>query len=157
MKCKKCKKECMESELTNGICKECLTKTKSINIKTIIISVAISTIIYICFELWANNPVGLSDFKIDSFNMDTETNSYSTASSASYNGKGVVSCKDTHTDYLVLIKELNKATNKEDYFYTIIHNGKGEFSTYDSTYSGATQKPEYEFEIIGYRSFKSNN
>ena len=154
MQCKKCKKECLESELLNGICKECVTKIKYPTIKTIIISVIFSVLISLLIIGWANNDVALSDFNIDSFNMDTDTNSYGSYISYSYNGKGIISCTNTSTDYLVLIRQLNKATNETEFTYTVVHNGKGEFITYDSSYSGTTQKPEYEFEIIGYRSFK---
>lgn len=150
MKCKKCKKECLESELTDGICKECMSKSKNNVIIPSIISVIISVILSLLIIGWANNDTKLSDFKIESFNMNTDNLS----SSTTYEGTGKISCSDTTTDYLVLIEEINTNTNEVDYNYVIVHNGEGEFSTYDSTYLGTTQKPEYEFNIIGFRSFK---
>lgn len=150
MKCLKCKKECLESELTDGICKECMSKTKNNVIIPSIISAIISVILSLLIIGWANNDTKLSDFKIESFNMNTDNLS----SSTTYEGTGKISCSDTTTDYLVLIEEINTNTDEVDYNYIVVHNGEGEFSTYDSTYLGITQKPEYEFNIIGFRSFK---
>lgn len=150
MKCLKCKKECLESELTDGICKECMSKTKNNVIIPSIISVIISVILSLSIIGWTNNDTKLSDFKIESFNMNTDNLS----SSTTYEGTGKISCSDTTTDYLVLIEEINTNTDEVDYNYIVVHNGEGEFSTYDSTYLGITQKPEYEFNIIGFRSFK---
>ena len=45
MVCKKCKKECLESELKDGICRDCMSKTnKNSMIITILISVVISVL-----------------------------------------------------------------------------------------------------------------
>lgn len=154
MKCKKCKKECLESELRDEVCFDCKNKSnKNSMIITIIISVFVSVLISLLIVGWANSGVGLKDFKIESFNIDTEKNSYSTA----YDGKGKISCTDKENDYIVLLEVNNKTDNEISYTFTIIHEGLGEITTYDSSYSGTTQKPEYEFNIIGYRSFKHNN
>lgn len=99
-----------------------------------------------------NNNISLSDFKIESFSMNTDTSSYSTT----YNGEGKIICSDTSTDYVVLMEIINITDDKTDYGSFIVHNGEGEFSTYDSSYTGTTQKPEYKFNIIGYNSFKNN-
>jgi hypothetical protein len=155
MICKKCKKECLESELENGICQDCATKGKNYMIVQIVISVAISVVLSLTIIGWANNEVSLSDFKIESFDMETEKTTYTyTGDSLTYSGKGIISCKNKDKDYLVLIEENNKTSNETDYNYIVVHNGKGEFSTYDSSYLGAKEKPSYEFNIIGYRSFK---
>lgn len=155
MQCKKCKKECLESELKNGICQECITKSKSNTIKTVVISVILSVFITLLIEAWANNEVSLSDFKIETFNMETEKTTYTySEDSLSYTGKGTISCKDKNNDYIVLVERKDKANNEISYITVIIHNGTGELSTYNSTYSGPIQKPEFEFNVIGYRSFK---
>ena len=150
MECLKCKKECLESELIDGICKECKTKTKNDIVLPIIISVIISVVLSLLIVAWANNDAKISDFKIESFNMNTETSS----SSSDYEGIGKIICSDTNTDYIVLLEEINTTTKEIDYGYVIVHNGEGEFGTYDSTFLGATEKPEYEFNILGFRSFK---
>ena len=124
-------------------------------IVTIIISVIISVLVSLFIIAWANNEVSLSSFKIESFNMDTDKTSYTySENSYSYKGKGIVSCTNKELDYLVLIEQNDKKNNKKEYNYLIVHNGEGEFSTYDSSYSGTTEKPEYEFKILGYRSFR---
>lgn len=150
MQCSKCKKECLESELTNGICRECMTKTNNNMIIPIIISIIISVVLSLAIVAWANNNIKLSDFKIESFNMDTDTSD----SYATYDGTGKISCSDTTTDYIVLLEEMNTTTGETNYDYVIVHNGEGEFGTYDSSYTGATEKPNYEFNILGFRSFK---
>lgn len=155
MECLKCKKECLESELTNGICKECMTKTKNSMILPIIISVIISVVLSLSVVGWANNDTKLSDFKIESFNMETEKSSYTySENSYSYNGEGTIICEDKETDYLVLIEQKNMTEGTTDYNYVVVHNGTGKFGTYDSSYTGATGKPSYEFNILGFRSFK---
>ena len=154
MICKKCKKECLESELKDGICLECKNRTNKNNmIITIIISVFISVLISISIVAWSNSGVGLKDFKVESFSIDSEKDSYSTT----YEGKGIISCTDKENNYIVLIERNNKTDKEIDYIYIVVHEGEGELITYDSSYSGTTEKPEYEFNIIGYRSFKNNN
>lgn len=159
MKCEKCKKECLESELENGICFDCMKKNNKNNmILTIVLSVFISVLISLGIEGWANSSVGLSDFKIESFNMETEKTKYTYSDdSLTYMGKGTISCENKENDYIVLVEENNKTENEVNYITVIVHKGKGKFTTYDSSYSGTTEKPEYEFKIIGYRSFKNNN
>lgn len=157
MECKKCKKECLESELKDGICYDCINKTNNKNsmIITIIISVCISVVISLIIVGWANSEVSLSSFKIESFNMDTEKNTYTYMDdSYSYTGRGKITCTNKRTNYIVLIEEKDKTTNNNKYDIVVVHDGEGTFSTYDSSYSGTTQKPEYEINIIGYRSFK---
>lgn len=156
MKCEKCNKEYKENEVVNGICKKCLNKKRYNTAMTILIAVIISVIINLMIEVWANDNISNSSFKIESFNMETEKNTYKyTEDSVYYNGKGVVSCEDKKGDYMVLIEQINKTTNKTDYITIIVHEGKGEITTYDSSYSGVTTKPEYEFNIIGYRKFRT--
>lgn len=155
MQCLKCKKECLESELTNGICQECINKTKNNMIVPIVISTIISVILSLSIVAWANNDANLSDFKIESFNMETEKSSYTySEDSYSYDGEGTITCEDKETDYLVLIEQKNTTDGTTDYNYVVVHNGVGKFGTYDSSYTGATDKPNYEFTILGFRSFK---
>lgn len=155
MKCLKCKKECLESELTNGICRECMNKTNNNMILPIIISVIISVLLSLTIIGWANNDVKLSDFKIESFNMETEKSSYMySEDSYSYDGEGTITCEDKDTDYIVLLEQKNISSGETDYSYVVVHNGIGKFGTYDSSYTGTTEKPNYEFNILGFRSFK---
>lgn len=155
MQCQKCKKECLESELTNGICKECISKTKNNIVLPIIISVVISVVLSLSIVGWANNDTKLSDFQIESFDMETEKTTYTySEDSYSYNGEGTITCKDKNIDYIVLLEQKNTSNGETDYNYVVVHNGTGKFGTYDSSYSGATEKPNYEFNILGFRSFK---
>ena len=86
--------------------------------------------------------------------METEKTTFTySEDSISYDGSGKISCTDTKNDYLVLLEEINKTTNKTTYDYIIVHNGNGEFGTYDSSYLGAKEKPQYEFNIIGFQIF----
>lgn len=120
----------------------------------IIISVVISTILNIAITIFFNNSVKLSDFKIESFNMETETETYSSFTSTTYEGTGKITCSDTSTDYVVLIEEVDTANNTTQYTTNVVHNGIGKISTYN--YSGSSKtikKPEYTFNIIGFRSF----
>lgn len=155
MQCVKCKKECLENELINGTCKECMSKTKNNMILPIIISVIISVCLSLSIIAWANSDIKLSDFKIESFNMETEKISYAySEDSYSYNGEGTIICEDKENDYLVLIEQKNINEGVTDYNYVVVHNGTGKFGTFDSSYTGATEKPNYEFDILGFRSFK---
>lgn len=157
MICKKCKKECSEEKVKNGICQDCVTKNNNIiNIGiSVVISVVIAVVLNMSITIWANSGENLSDFKVESFNMETEktTYTYSSNESLSYTGKGTISCRNKNSDYIVLVEEKDIINNKVDYIPVIVHNGLGELSTYDSSYSGTTQKPEYEFNIIGYKRF----
>lgn len=125
------------------------------NIVIMIISIIISVVLSLIIIGVVNSEVKLSDFKIESFSIDTETTTYTYSDdSVTYTGNGVISCQNTTNDYMVLLEQINKTENETDYYTVIVHNGKGIFGTYDSSYSGATEKPDYEFNIIGYRSFK---
>ena len=77
MKCKKCKKECLESELKDGFCQDCIEKpNKNNTVVTIIISVIISVVISLSIIAWSNSDADISSFKVESFSMDTEKNTY---------------------------------------------------------------------------------
>lgn len=155
MKCKKCKKECLESELTNGICKECMADSKKNTITIIVISVVISVVLTLSIIALINNSAKLSDFKVESFNMETEKTTYTHSDdSYSYNGEGTITCKDKDTDYIVLLEQKNLSSKETDYGYVVVHNGTGTFGTYDSSYTGTIEKPNYEFNILGFRSFE---
>ena len=65
MVCKKCKRECLESELKDGVCIECTSKKKNNTIRIIIISVVISAILNLGITIWFNNDAKVSDFKIE--------------------------------------------------------------------------------------------
>lgn len=156
MKCENCNKDCKENEIKNGICKECQKKDRNNIIKIILIAVILSVIINLIIEIWSNDNISNKSFKVESFNMETEKNTYAYAEdSVTYSGKGTISCKDKNGDYIVLIEKINKTSNETDYITIIVHNGKGEITTYDSSYSGTIEKPEYEFNIIGYRKFRT--
>ncbi len=79
MQCKKCKKECMENELTNGICADCLiennkgTVNTNSNANAIGCLVAFIFIGAICFFIW--NGIGsiFNDTKTDD-NSGTPSN-----------------------------------------------------------------------------------
>lgn len=161
MECRKCKKECLESELVRGVCKECKEnrlKTRKFNIFNIIISVILSVIIFFAVFNFVNNNIGLDDFKIERYDLETEKTNYKYSDdTTNYKGTGVITCKDTIYDYIVLVEKKNNTNNEIEYINVIIHNGNGVFNTYDSNYIDTTiKKPNYEFKIIGYRSFKNN-
>ncbi len=137
-------------------------KSKSNNVKIIVIQVIIAIIISVILSFTfslgivsgINTEITLENFKIESFNMETEKNTYTySEDTVSYSGKGVISCTDASTNYLVLIQEINKSSLETNYITVIVHNGTGSFSTYDSSYLGTTEKPEYEFNIIGFKTF----
>ena len=125
---------------------------KKILFKAIIISVLISTVFMIIFISWLNNPVSISDFTIGTLNLETEEYS----SWVSYKGSATITCTDTDTDYLVLVKITDTANETTDYSYYLVHDGTGTITTYDSTYSEDITKPNYTFQVIGWRNFKSN-
>lgn len=125
------------------------------NLVIIIISIIISVVLSLIIIGIANTEVTLSDFKIKSFSIDTETTTHTYSDdSVTYTGNGIISCENTDNDYIVLLEQINKTENETDYYTVVVHNGEGIFSTYDSSFSGTTQKPDYEFNILGYRSFK---
>lgn len=84
MKCKRCKKECMESELTDGFCTECYGKydnneiTKEANIQLIsyIIAIVIMIIIGIFIKNWwdglGEGSSSKDDGKIDAYVMSQD-------------------------------------------------------------------------------------
>ncbi len=119
---------------------------------SVIIAVIIAVILNIAITMWANSGESLSDFKVESFNMETEKSNTLT----SYTGEGVISCKNKDSDYIVLLEEKDKTKSEINHRTVVVHNGLGKFSTYDSNYSGTTEKPEYEFNIIGYRRFNKD-
>lgn len=139
MQCKRCKKECLDSELENGVCRECSSKekgNKKVYILIILISVILSTISYLIIETWVNNDATLKDFEIGSFNMETEKTNYQyTSNLTTYTGRGEISCKNKDTNYIVLLEKNNKTSGEIEYTTVIVHEGKGEFTTYDSNYS----------------------
>lgn len=155
MVCRKCKKSYPEGELENGVCKECTSKSKTNMIIQSVITIFISVFISLFIIGLVNSEVSLSDFKIESFNMETEKKEYTYSEDlVTYNGEGKISCNNKENDYIVLIEEKNKTNNEINYDYVIVHNGEGKFKTYDSNYLGTKEKPSYEINIIGYRSFK---
>lgn len=75
MECKKCKKECMESEVTNGLCSDCLIEnnksTKNTNITGYLI--AFLLIGAICFFIW-NGINSIFDNNTTSNNSEVPSN-----------------------------------------------------------------------------------
>ena len=119
-----------------------------------LVSAITSLIISLCMLFLSNNVIvsstKLSDFNVEHFNMDTEK---TISDYITYEGNGTISCKDTKNDYILLIEVINKTTGEVYTTSCFIHNGEGKISTYDSSLSGATEKPEYEFNIIGFNIF----
>lgn len=125
------------------------------NLIIMVICIILSVVMTLIIINIMNTKSKLSYFKIESFNMDTETTTYTYSDDLiTYEGKGIISCKDKKNDYIVLLEQINKTDDETDYLTIVIHNGEGSFTTYDSSYTGATKKPEYEFNIIGYNSFE---
>lgn len=125
------------------------------NLIIILVSIIVSVTITLIIINIVNAEAKLSDFEIESFSIDTETTTYAYSDDViTYDGNGTISCKDKKNDYIVLLQQINITENETDYYVVVVHNGKGTFSTYDSSYSGTTEKPNYEFNIVGYRSFK---
>lgn len=134
-----------------------------LNIKTILISFLGSVIISIILSLiivnvtkTKNNKIDIDDFKIESFSIDSDKEdfSYSDETHYTYIGNGEIECSDKNNDYLLLIKQYEENNDETTYTTSIIHNGKGEISTYDYEYtSGKSKKPNYSFKIIGFLTF----
>ena len=126
------------------------------NLITMVISIAVSVFIIVLIAILGNTSglVNNNSFKIESFNMDTEKSTYTYSDdSYSYTGSGVLTCWDKSNDYYVLLEKTNTVDGSTDYTTCIVMDGKGDFGTYDSSYSGTTQKPEYEFKVLGFIPF----
>lgn len=86
MKCKKCKKECLENELTDGICKECMSKTEtqtksqeqtnSNGIGCLVVFIIIAIIIFAFVSWWNNLGNDSSDSNSNGQLSDIELMSY---------------------------------------------------------------------------------
>ncbi len=96
-----------------------------------------------------DDAVTVDSFNIDSFNMETETSRYT--DSTSYTGTGTITCTDTKHNYYVLLQKTDTTNQETEQIVALVTNGTGEFTTYD--YSETTEKPEYEFEILGFIPF----
>ena len=120
----------------------------------IVISVFISVAISIIISFTLNTDhISLSDFSLGNFNLDTETTNYTySENTTTYSGKGSVICKDTNNDYIVFVETIDSANNKTDFTTTFVPEGKGDFTTYNSTYN-KDKKPEYTFNIKGFLKF----
>ena len=128
------------------------------NIITIVICVVICIITLIVSFLINNENLLISNnsFKVDSFTMNTDTTDYTyTDNYTTYDGEGVVSCWDKNTSYYVLLEQTDEANNKTNYNTVLVNNGEGELHTYDSSLSGAKNKPDYKFRVVGFISFKN--
>ena len=126
------------------------------NLITMVISIAVSVFIIVLIAILGNTSglVNNNSFKIESFNMDTEKSTYTYSDdSYSYTGSGVLTCWDKSNDYYVLLEKTNTVDGSTDYTTCIVMDGKGDSGTYDSSYSGTTQKPEYEFKVLGFIPF----
>lgn len=94
------------------------------------------------------------EFEVSDFDLEHEKSDYS----EKYEGSGEVET-DAKGNYLVLISyEKDGGSGKDEGIITVlVHDGDGEFVTYDSSYSleegEELEKPDYEFEIIGYTEF----
>ena len=112
MKCKRCKKECMESELTDGFCTECYGKyddraTREINIQLIsyLVAIVIVITIGIFIKNWwdglGSGEASKDDDKIDAYVMsqdfmDDYLTNPSSAKYPSYNKITVIQTGDRY-------------------------------------------------------------
>lgn len=104
----------------------------------------------------AGKPATLNSFKVDSFNMETESTNYTyTDNYTTYSGSGTVTCTDATHNYYVLLQQTDKANGAIEQNIALVVNGTGEFTTYDTSLSDAKQKPDYEFKILGFIPFET--
>lgn len=135
MKCKRCKKECMESELIDGFCKECYGKqdngiTQGINIQLIsyLIAIVVVIVIGIFIKNWWNglDSGGSSkdDDKIDAYVMsqDFMKDYLTNSSSAKYPMYNKITVIQTGDRYKVkaYVESKNKFNSQIRNDYTMI-------------------------------------
>lgn len=128
------------------------------NLITMAICIGVTLFIAIFLFIFTNGSgiVNNNFFNIESFDMETEHTDYTYSDNYdTYSGTGVVTCLDKNTNYYVLIETIDTANDITDYTSTIVINGEGEFSTYDSTLIEDIEKPEYDFNIIGFIPFNN--
>lgn len=98
----------------------------------------------------------LNSFKIDSFNMETESTNYTYSDNyITYSGTGVITCTDVTHNYYVLLQQADRANGTIEQNIALVVNGTGEFTTYNTSLSGSNQKPDYEFRILGFIPFET--
>lgn len=128
-------------------------KSKLLSSKKIIWVVCIAIVVTAILVLWsiAKQP----KFEIGNFSLKSETTNYtSITNSTTYEGTAEIISSNKKETYLVAVKVKRKAggneeAKKEYITMTMVSDGKGELSTYDSGEVGKIEKPEYEFEIVG--------
>ena len=122
---------------------------------SVICSVVISVIIILALS-GNNGAMSIADFNISEMDF-LETNPYS--NTIRYEGEATITCKDTEGTYLVIYSEklVNGGTYEKigqtTYQECIVHNGKGTITTYDYGDDDKITRPNYEIELLGYRSF----
>lgn len=125
----------------------------------ILISVICSVIISVSVIWLMSGNVGA--MSIDDFNTSkmkfSKTAPYS--GTIRYEGQATITCKDTKGTYLVIYSEklvsggTYENIGKTNYYECIVHNGKGIITTYDYGDDDEIAEPDYEIELLGYRSF----
>lgn len=105
-------------------------------LKVILLSVICSVIVSVLiFFLIANSSeLSIADFNVSKLNYTTET-PYS--DTVYYNGTATIDCKDKEGTYLLIYSEklvsggTYEKIGKTNYYTCIVHNGKGEITTFD--------------------------
>lgn len=119
------------------------------------VSVLMFLFLFMIILIAAGRPATLDSFKINSFNMETESTNYTYSDNyTTYEGNGTVTCTDTAHNYYVLLQQIDKANGKTEQNIALVVNGTGEFTTYDSSLTDK-QKPDYEFKILGFIPFET--
>ena len=126
---------------------------------TVIISVIASMIISLigCMLLirWANGyNLSVDDFTVSDISYIEDIDDYYT----SYSGEARIYCKDTSQPYLLVVSTtLISGGKTEDIGQTstgivIVNNGVGIVSTYDYGEAGEISQPNYNIEVLGFRT-----
>ena len=127
---------------------------------TILISVVCSVVISVVIILLMSGNAGalsIDDFSVSELKITEENATYS--DSTYYNGEAEIGCQDKSGTYMVIysIKLVSGGTyeniGKSNYRECIVHNGKGTITTYDYGDKNTIVEPNYEIELLGYRSF----
>ena len=89
-------------------------------------------------------------FSIASFKLDYKKDDYG----ETYSGSVIITCDQTAPCIVILKTTLvsggSAYTEAVSYSLLIVQNGVGKFTTYDWGKVGKLEKPEYQFEVVGY-------
>lgn len=126
----------------------------------ILISVVCSVIVSVAIILSMSGNAGalsIQDFNVSELEFTAEESSYS--DSIHYEGEAEISCQDKAGTYMVIYSQklvsggTYEKIGQTNYYECIVHNGKGTITTYDYGDKNTMVKPNYEIELLGYRSF----